>query len=70
MHQQRTSAGIANSIPLEAFRKPQRMTITLPYSVYATLISQSDSQGRSLSNYAAFILEQALLSTKDAQNHR
>jgi hypothetical protein len=38
-------------------RSPRRLTITVPHHVYDTLISESDYQGRSVSNLAAFWLE-------------
>lgn len=38
-------------------RKPQRITITVSWSVYKALLNASDQQGRSLSNLAAFWLE-------------
>ena len=38
-------------------RKPQRITITVSWSVYQSLIETSDHQGRSLSNTAAYWLE-------------
>jgi len=40
-----------------ASRKPQRVTITVPWSTYQRLIKESDEQGRSLSNMAAYWLE-------------
>ena len=40
-----------------AFKKPQRITITLPYATYEQLVQRSDQEGRSLSNLAAFLLE-------------
>ncbi|QCH15556.1 hypothetical protein CB0101_12055 [Synechococcus sp. CB0101] len=40
-----------------ASRKPQRLTITLPWSTYQALIETSSEQGRSLSNTAAYWLE-------------
>ena len=40
-----------------ASRKPQRITITVSWSVYQSLIETSDHQGRSLSNAAAYWLE-------------
>ena len=40
-----------------ASRKPQRITITVPWSTYQALIETSDHQGRSLSNAAAYWLE-------------
>jgi|GEM_PF-6344120 hypothetical protein len=38
-------------------RKPQRLTITVSWSVYRSLIEASDEQGRSVSNMAAYWLE-------------
>lgn len=40
-----------------ASRSPKRLTITVPHHVYEALISESDFQGRSVSNLAAFWLE-------------
>lgn len=42
------------------FRKPVRITITLPYSSYLALEEASGEQGRSMSNLAAYLLEGAL----------
>jgi hypothetical protein len=59
MHQDRLrsiSAQAAPSLGI-ARRKPQRITITVSWSVYQTLIETSDHQGRSLSNAAAYWLE-------------
>ena len=42
------------------FRKPRRLTITVSQHVMERLQHSSDQQGRSLSNYAAFLLETAL----------
>jgi hypothetical protein len=41
-------------------RKPQRISITIPYGLYQALIQASDYQGRSLSNLASFLLEEQL----------
>lgn len=41
-------------------RRPQRLTITVSHHVAANLIQQSDEQGRSISNLAAYLLERAL----------
>ena len=38
-------------------RKPQRITITVSWSLYQALLDTSDEQGRSLSNIAAYWLE-------------
>ena len=47
------------------FRKPQRISITVSDHVYQRLLLISDQQGRSLSNYASFLLESSLLGGKD-----
>jgi hypothetical protein len=49
-----------------SIRKPQRVTITVPYRVYAALLQESDYQGRSLSNLASVWLEQQTLKTGQA----
>jgi hypothetical protein len=45
-------------------RKPQRVTITVPYRVYEALVQESDDQGRSLSNLASVWLEQQTLQSQ------
>ena len=47
-------------IPQASFRKPVRITITVPHSTHSALEDRSDQEGRSLSNLAAYILENAL----------
>jgi hypothetical protein len=42
-------------------RAPQRVTITLNYAAYKGLERRSAVEGRSMSNLAAFILENALI---------
>ena len=42
------------------FRKPRRLTITVSQHVMEQLLHYSDQQGRSLSNYAAYLLETSL----------
>lgn len=42
------------------FKKPKRITITLPHNAYEKLVQRSDNEGRSLSNLAAYILESAI----------
>lgn len=49
------------------FRNPRRISITLPEQVYQELLRRSDVQGRSLSNLAAFLLEQAIHQHQDAE---
>jgi hypothetical protein len=51
-------------------RKPQRVTITVPYRVYEALVQESDYQGRSMSNLASVWLEkQTLISELCNVNH-
>lgn len=49
----------SNSRP-NAFRKPKRVTITIPHATYLELERRSDEQGRSLSNLSAYLLECAV----------
>jgi hypothetical protein len=42
-------------------RKPQRISITISQSTYDRLISRSDQEGRSVSNLAAYLLENGLV---------
>ena len=41
-------------------RRPQRLTISVSHAVATHLIEQSNDQGRSMSNLAAYLLERAL----------
>ena len=50
------------------FRKPIRVSITISDHVHQQLLLISDQQGRSLSNYAAFLLESSLLNVKDSNS--
>jgi len=50
----------------ESFRSPKRITITVPYQIYQNLTERSDREGRSLSNLAAFLLEQSCRNQLDA----
>jgi hypothetical protein len=50
----------ANDLQKFASRSPKRVTITLAYSTLEMLIKRSNEEGRSLSNLAAFILEQGI----------
>ena len=43
-----------------ASRRPQRLTITVSHHVAEHLVEQSNTQGRSISNLAAYLLERAL----------
>lgn len=49
------------------FRSPKRISVTVPEAVYAYLQSCSDHQGRSLSNYAAHLLELSMWQRLGAQ---
>lgn len=51
------------------FRSPRRITITVPYSTYQNLVTRSSEEGRSISNLAAYVLEQHLkpLNTKEGR---
>ena len=44
----------------QRFKTPRRITITIACTVYEQLIERSNTQGRSISNLAAYLLEQAL----------
>jgi hypothetical protein len=50
-----------------AKRRPVRVTITIPFQVLDSITSQADYQGRSTSNYCAFLLEDALIAKALAQ---
>lgn len=51
-------------------RKPRRMTITLSDKTFRQLQDRSDSEGRSMSNLSAFLLEQALQETSHKTANR
>jgi hypothetical protein len=44
--------------PTAAFRSPQRISTTVSYQLHQRLLERSNREGRSLSNLAAFLLEQ------------
>jgi hypothetical protein len=44
------------------FRRPVRVSITVPHHIHEALLRRSDQEGRSLSNLAAFLLEASLAS--------
>jgi hypothetical protein len=48
------------------FRKPRRITITVPDQIYRTLQERSTHEGRSFSNLAAYLLECAVAAEKAA----
>jgi len=50
------------------FKSPKRVSITIPYAVYDYLMAMSDEQGRSLSNYAAHLLEISMLQRHNRKN--
>ena len=43
-----------------AFRSSQRLTITVAQATLEALVNRSNSEGRSLSNLAAYLLEASL----------
>lgn len=43
-----------------SFRTPKRLTITVPQALMEAMIQRSSAEGRSLSNLAAYLLEQSL----------
>jgi len=49
----------AQAVP-PAFRRPHRISITLPHHAFCALQERSDDEGRSLSNLAAYLLETSL----------
>jgi hypothetical protein len=61
------SSGVDRGVGKEnAFLSPQRITITVPAMTLKKLLKRSLVEGRSLSNLAAFLLEQSL--DGDSQN--
>ena len=40
--------------------KPNRLSVTVPFSVYVALERRASMEGRSLSNLAAYLLENSL----------
>ena len=52
-------------------RRTRRATVSLPEQVLSDLVELSDEQGRSLSNFMAFLLETKLREIKAQQmNHQ
>ena len=51
---------LATSNRNKAFRTSQRLTITVAQSTLEALIHRSSSEGRSISNLAAYLLEASL----------
>lgn len=41
-------------------RQPRRISITISYQVFQTLLNRSEEEGRSMSNLCAFLLEEVL----------
>ncbi|MEB3199706.1 MAG: hypothetical protein VKK62_04145 [Synechococcaceae cyanobacterium] len=54
------------------FLRPVRVTITIPYNAYQALVERSNTQGRSLSNLAAYLLESSLqaIEPREIPTHR
>lgn len=53
-----------------AFRSPKRITITVPYGAYQSLLNRSDQEGRSMSNLAAYILESSISNLAENDGRR
>ena len=51
---------LATSSTNKAFRTSQRLTITVAQATLEALIHRSSSEGRSISNLAAYLLEASL----------
>ena len=51
-------------------RRPKRISITLPFHVWSGLVERSDYEGRSVSNLAAYVIEQGLVATEDRRSSR
>jgi hypothetical protein len=43
-----------------ASRSPKRISITIPHAMFEKIVERSTKEGRSLSNLAAFILENGI----------
>jgi hypothetical protein len=52
------------------FLRPVRVTITIPYNAYQALIERSNHQGRSLSNLAAYLIENSLQAFAPQEHHQ
>ena len=52
----------------DRFRKPVRVSITIPWALQEALIARASSEGRSLSNLLAFLLERSLRSRNHADS--
>jgi predicted CopG family antitoxin len=55
---------VRNTSTPGTFRRPVRVTITIPHNAYQSLVERSKEEGRSLSNLAAFLLETSLASSE------
>lgn len=54
------ASGTPKSLKASLSRSPKRLTITIPFTVFSALEKRSTEEGRSLSNLAAYLLEQSL----------
>jgi len=57
-------ASSENPNPPTRFKSPQRLTVTLAHAVYERLVLRSSSEGRSISNLAAYLIEESLAREK------
>ena len=51
---------MTNSFRRGQQKKPQRMTITVPWSTFERIEKHATEQGRSMSNFSAYLIERAL----------
>ena len=49
-----------DTLSAPVFRKPRRISITVPHHAFCVMQERSDLEGRSLSNLAAYLLELSL----------
>lgn len=55
---------MTNSFRRGQQKKPQRMTITVPWSAFERIEKHATEQGRSMSNFSAYLIERALKELK------
>lgn len=48
-----------NNVPRYA-RGTKRVTVTIPFHVFTSIVERSSSEGRSMSNLIAYLLERAI----------
>lgn len=56
----------SRTITAPLFRKPRRISITVPHHTFCVMQELSDLEGRSLSNLAAYLLELSLTPQRES----